>query len=404
MSDAFAALVRLARAAHRKSMGGYQLSLWLGATDTIDQLLDEISEFRSAEVYANGAQHFGKISLLPEGSEIEIRISGLTSTVSACAENLSTLLTFQAGLFQRQMPTEYYLIEEDYFSGEVARDDSDIANFQRMPRFISLLKEISDIYLEDRMLVFLGSKRIDVEVKYSISDLSFVPSLDNLDSLETEIKAAPFVSAKVSMFKNVLCRFLDVLEADKRFGQTVRIWNSIVESYRADFDLYRTEFNFEKVRESFEQKKLDYLLKLNSASADSLTKMLAIPVAQGLLVSQMKADAGSSLANVALLIGSLIFAVISLLILLSHGHSINQVRKELALDRKAMEQRFPAQYMRVKATYDAVSERARLAVLYPWAIGGILALATLFTVYAFCKVPPVAASIPIASASQSAHP
>ena len=174
----------------------------------------------------------------------------------------------------------------------------------------------------------------------------------------------------------------------------MRTWAAIVEAFRADFGLYESEFNFEKVREAFEQKKLDYVLKLNSATSDSLTKLLAIPVAQGLLVSQMKSDASAVLANSALVFGALVFAAIALLILLTHKHSIGQVSEEVKMDRKVMEQRYPVQYQRVKAMYTVVESRARLAAWYPWMLGAVLALATLLTVYAFFRVPPFGIVIP----------
>lgn len=397
MTAAFVAIVCLSRYAHRKLFDDGQLWLWVwvNKSDQLDQLLDEVGEFRPPELYVNGNQHFGKLAGLPSDQEIEIRISGLTSTTRAIAANLSSLLSFQSGIFLKEPAPEYYLVDEDYSSANAPSIGSAIESYQRIPRLLGFLERAADIASRDgKTLVYLGDNRLDIDIKYTVSDLAFVPTQSDVDLLEAEIFSSPFVSTKVGIFKRILKRFLESMEPRLRLGQLMRTWVAIVEAFHADFGLYESEFNFEKVREAFEQKKLDYVLKLNSATSDSLTKLLAIPVAQGLLVSQMKSDAGAVLANWALVFGALVFATIALLILLTHKHSIDQISEEVKLDRKVMEQRYPVQYQRVKAMYTSVESRARLAGWYPWVLGAVLALATLLTVYAFFKVPPFGIVIP----------
>jgi hypothetical protein len=375
--------------------GQLWLWVWVNKSDQLDQLLDEVGEFRPPELYVNGNQHFGKLAGLPSDQEIEIRISGLTSTTRAIAANLSSLLSFQSGIFLKEPAPEYYLVDEDYSSANAPSIGSAIESYQRIPRLLGFLERAADIASRDgKTLVYLGDNRLDIDIKYTVSDLAFVPTQSDVDLLEAEIFSSPFVSTKVGIFKRILKRFLESMEPRLRLGQLMRTWVAIVEAFHADFGLYESEFNFEKVREAFEQKKLDYVLKLNSATSDSLTKLLAIPVAQGLLVSQMKSDAGAVLANWALVFGALVFATIALLILLTHKHSIDQISEEVKLDRKVMEQRYPVQYQRVKAMYTSVESRARLAGWYPWVLGAVLALATLLTVYAFFKVPPFGIVIP----------
>lgn len=396
MTAAFVAIVHLSRLAHRKVFENGQLLLWIAKSDPIDGLLDETGEFRSPEVYVNGSQHFGKVAGLPANQELEIRISGLTSTTRAFAANLSALLSFQSGFFLKEPAPEYYLIDEDYSSEDTPPPGSAIESYQRVPRLLDFLGRAADVVSGDgKTMVFLGDKRLDIDIKYTVLDLAFVPNAKEVDVLEAEVFSAPFVPTKVGILKRVLKRFLEAVEPNHRLGQLMRTWAAIVEAFRADFSLYESEFNFEKVREAFEQKKLDYVLKLNSATSDSLTKLLAIPVAQGLLVSQMKSDASSVLANWALVFGALVFAVIALLILLTHKHSIDQIREEIKLDKQAVEQRYPVQYLRVKAMYTTIESRARLAGWYPWVLAAVLALATLLTVYAFLRVPPFGSVVPL---------
>lgn len=389
MTSAFAALITLTRLAERKTLDDLTLHLWLKNTAGIDALLADLNDFRSPDVFNQGTQHYGRVDQLAYGTQLEIRIGGLTSTTSVFTENLSSLLTLQNSLFARRLPSEYYLLAENYSSTENAKPDSNIERYQQMPRLLSFLKKVADVSIdEDRSLVFLSGTRLDIDIRYSSADLTHLPSPTIIEKFELEVFSAPFESTKRSMLKSVLARFLRAVPVEQRLGQLIRIWTAVADAYKADFELYETEFNFEKIRESFEQKKLDYLLKLNSATADSLTKLLAIPVAQGLLVSQLKGDEAAVLANWSLVVAAIIFAVIALLILITHRQSILQIDQELRLDRTLMSERFPLQYQRVKATYEAVQSRARVASLYPWLLGFVLLLATLFTLYAFIQVPP----------------
>jgi hypothetical protein len=394
MTTGFAAIVKLIRKAHRKALSGHQLTLVIPASNELDALLDDLAEFRDPELFVDGNQHFGKVSGLPVGKEVEVRIARLTSNTRAIALNLSALLAFQAGVFFKEPPPEYYLVEEDYASAEAAPRGSLIERYQRMPRIVSFLKRTADVVLADgAALVFLVDKRLDMDIRFTVADLNYAPECPDIDLLEAEIFSAPFAPTKARLLKSVLRRFLEAVDPSARLGQLLRTWKAVVDAFHADFGLYESEFNFEKVREAFEKKKLDYVLKLNSATSDSLTKLLAIPVAQGLLVSQMKADSGAMLANWALVIGSIVFAVIASLILLNHRHSIMQISEEIALDRSDMENKFPVQYLRVKSMYNTLSARARLSAWYPWALGGVLAVATLLTIYAFLHVPPFGPAI-----------
>ena len=224
MTAAFVAIVCLSRYAHRKVFDDGQLWLWVNKSDQLDQLLDEVGEFRPPEVYVSGKQHFGKLAGLPSDQEIEIRISGLTSTARAIAANLASLLSFQSGIFLKEPAPEYYLVDEDYSSEDAATIGSAIESYQRIPRLLGFLERAADIASRDgKTLVYLGDNRLDIDIKYTVSDLAFVPTQSDVDLLEAEIFSSPFVSTKVGIFKRVLKRFLESVEPSLRLGQLMRV-------------------------------------------------------------------------------------------------------------------------------------------------------------------------------------
>src|SRR5579875_1417640 len=286
MTEAFDALVATSRRAHRRQLDGETLTLWVRKGPGLDDLLRRAEQFRPSRVFRETKECFD-LATVADQTELRVEVAGLTSNRSAVADNLAQLLTFQAGLYQRQQPDEYYLVEEDKWSGDADEPSGLLAQYRRMPTLCALLSRIADVTVNDgRTWVFLGERRLDIEFCYEASDLAFLPQTDALTTAEAEIFSAPFASVKARLFKNVVRRMLEPVSAKRRLGELMRSWAAIWEAFSADVALYQDEFNFEKVREAFEQKKLDDLMKLNAAASDTATKLMAIPVAQGLLVSQ----------------------------------------------------------------------------------------------------------------------
>jgi len=173
-----------------------------------------------------------------------------------------------------------------------------------------------------------------------------------------------------------------------RFSEFLKQFDDLIHIYRTDFELFKDEFNFETAREAFEQKRLEFVLKLDSTGTDVLNKLLAIPIGQGLLVSQLKPEASASLGNIALVLSSLVFAFIAAALISNQKHSLDQIETEIGQQKILTTSRFPLLGERLKSNFAALAARAKWHRRLPWMLGFLLVFTTLYTVYAFSEVSP----------------
>ena len=392
MSLDFEAIVKLCRLASRCDLQGSSLYLEVRNSQEIERLVTDASAYRQPEIYIRQQQQHCALSSISMDVAVELRFDGLVSNNKVFAANLGSLLGYQQGLFLVNAPPEYFLLEEGYATGDLAVPTL-IQAYQRLPKLFELLRSISDVVIGDGTssptFVLLSGKRLDISVSYDVNTLSFMPSGEVIDEMLVELGGAPFVDAKKNLFKKVVARLLETAPIEARFDIFVQRFDTVHDVFAADFELYITEFDFEKVREGFEQKRMTFVLQLNNATSDLLTKILAIPIAQGLVVSQFRSGVGAALGNVALFLGSLVFAALAILLIINQQQSLSQIKHEVQIEDDALRRRFPSLHQRLDGMFDVLKRRAWLHTwMFPAAIVCLLSATTLYSGYAFFKVPP----------------
>ncbi|MCS3358832.1 hypothetical protein NYL07_02925 [Xanthomonas translucens pv. translucens] len=392
MSADFEAIVKLCRRAARNELLGASLHLAIEKNDDVVRLVDEASAYRVPDIFIGGRQQHEHLSHIADGIEVELRFDGLTSNQKVIAQNLRSMLKYQQGFFLYKAPPEYYLLDEKYAIGDPVVPGI-VQAYQRVPRLFDFIQSISDVTLDSGSpfpsFVVLGGKRLDIVANYSVDVLAKLPPADEIEALIVTVQTAPLLDAKRGLFKKVLVRLLEATPKELRFAKLVERFAAIVQAFEADFDLYQTEFNFEKIREGFEQKRLAFVLQLNATTTDLLGKVLAIPLGQGLIVSQLKDDPNALIGNVALMIGSLVFALLALLLILNQQNSLKQIKLEIKLESEALQARFPQLYERIEDIFKLLRRRATWHIWgFPVVIGLLLLATTVYSGYAFSKVPP----------------
>ena len=392
MSADFEAIVKLCRLAVRYELQGASLRVEVANSPEVHRLVADAAAYRQADFYIGAQQQHRTLSTIPAGTEIELRFEGLTSNQKVFSQCLVSLLSYQQGLFLSNAPPEYFLLEEQYATGDAHVPDT-VQAYQRIPKLCELIRSVADVVLDDGTpsptFVVLGGKRMDIGVNYNISALMAFPAATSIEALAVELQGPPFVDAKKSLFKKVIVRLLETVPQERRFTELVKRFDVARQLFAADFDLYSTEFNFEKVRESFEQKRLAFVLQLNNTTSDLLGKMLAIPIGQGLIVSQLKSDPAASVGNMALMLGSFVFAAFAVLLIVNQQQSLKQIKAEIEMENEVLERRFPQLYQRVEEMFKALRRRASLHTwAFPVVVLTLLIATTAYSGYAFLRVPP----------------
>ncbi len=390
MSVQFQRLVEIARSGRSAEVRGDSLRVTLAPTPQIKHLLEEVHEAGNAiRLFKDGREIYVDFLDLDEMVEISITVARVQGAVFHIAHGIEDFLSYQGGRFLVDPPANWYLVGENYSSGEAANSDA-VAGYLRLPNLLDLLDKVSDFSTSrevTRLYVFLAGERYDLPVVCGIEQLSFVPTDEEVEALREDVFGKPRMLAKKELLKRAMVRHFKPVTELGRFSALLASFSSIATAYEAARDNFVSEFEFEKLSEKFERKREEYMLKIDSVCSDLLTKVIALPVAQALVVSQYKDGAG--LANFALLFGSAMVAILGVAFISVQVHAIREIRKSALRERDEVRKNYPELYRRVQDSYGAVV--FRLAVygrFLPAAIGVLILASFLFSVSGYDQASP----------------
>lgn len=230
---------------------------------------------------------------------------------------------------------------------------------------------------------------MQLAVRFAPADAGLMPAPAKLNALKEELHSEPNRDQKTQLFKNVLIKILDSVPSERRFGRLLADFDVIVEVYRNDLQAFLTEFSHDRRREEFDRKRLHHLQKISSAVTDVWNKVLAIPIGQALLVTQFKPEISAALANVALLVASLVFLSIGFLLFLVHGQVLKELREEIDEEIAALEGRYDKNEVAKK--FEAVRRRLRVVRAIPVVLATLLGVGFVVSVTAYSAVPGLGA-------------
>ena len=329
------------------------------------------------------------------GEKVHVDINPPRTSEIFFAEDIDDLISHHD--FHRRVPTHAFLRSQGYlYEQDTSTQDGMPAAFSRYLsaiQLVSFLVSVAD-HTEKRtgrlwVVVLTKSGKLEIPVEYGGGDLRDLPGLD---ALRERVLASPHEDEKMVLLKAALAEVLGQVAVGQRFAVLLDKYEIVKEKFTANYELYVSEFSFEDDREKLEEKKREYLLKLNSALADIHTKLIAIPAAVVLVGGQMKAVTSPEilLTNIVLLSGAVVFAVLMFMITRNQNHSLTAVRREYVLRRQRLELELPKLFAQVHTAFEELEERflhqRRLLVLINYLIGAGLLFSCWMFVYFY---PPL---------------
>ncbi len=182
-------------------------------------------------------------------------------------------------------------------------------------------------------LVMLGVSKLEITDEYSEEDLRVLAELDEFrrDFIESEGHA-------VQKKEIVLTSLLKTFEgrSSATFGEVLKKFAELLDRVKAAYALYSAEFSYEKISQGVKKDALDAVVKINKVFSDIQNQMLAIPAAQILVGSSIKANTGI-LGNLLVLLGALIAVFVVYMLTANQLHTLGAIKRELDSQKETIE-------------------------------------------------------------------
>ncbi len=330
-----------------------------------DKVLDEL-------VQVGRAQRDWSTFSRDNADVIRIRLPVADWGVGDCVVYRNLRALIGRGRFLTVLPRAFYLIDE----GIIVPPDEGTATVRCYLRAVALTELLTqqadhiDHASGTPRLVFLHKVSIAVPVVYDEGNLS-VP-IEGLEDLQTLLASPEHREQKRSILKAALYDLLATEKEGDRFRRLLRHIKELSQEFRERYQLFVSEFDFNEVREELEERRRDYLTRLNGAFNDVGAKLLSVPVAFYIAVTKMEPLPVSGSPFEALVLNSvvslavLIVCIYILMLLNSHRHTLMATGQEYAnlFDRWLGKLRFAEQKAQVQQTLDDLDRRRRRLLWY----------------------------------------
>ena len=308
--------------------------------------------------------------------------------------NLDALIS--RGLFLQSTPKTLYLIEENLILPPDKPTDR-VQIYLDAVAVAKLLTQQADHTDQTGgipRLIFLHKVSLTIPIHYAIDDLS--APIDGLQELQLLIRSEEHKEQKRSLFKAALYARLSNTKESDRFAYLLEHFQDFSQEFRENYQLFVCEFDFDEVREELEEKKRDYLARLNAAFNDMGAKLLSIPLAFYVAVTKVGPISSGNTPFETVLINTLVtMAVVTvgvyiLMLLQSHRHTLEATVDEYnnLFTRWLSKLKYTEQQQHVTQTRSMLDRRKRRVLLYfritKISVFGILAITlALFAVRLF---------------------
>lgn len=244
---------------------------------------------------------------------------------------------------------------ESYF--ESISTDSKFKNYLAMGELYSFIKFLSEESNADRDCIFYN-RSYKFKIKASEDDLNY--SIDT-KSLEKFIKSDMHREAIIHLMCKEVTAFVKDQIEEIRFSYLIRNLNPLITNINHSYQSYVEDYTFDKVRKEYNEKKTEYIKKLNDTFDSVATKMFAIPAGIWFATAQMKVIGEPSnylfTKNFIVLMTVLCMVLIMILNIWGQRSTVTQMQEEYTTVFKALEAKFEDEKLKIQSVKGEVDKR-----------------------------------------------
>jgi hypothetical protein len=252
--------------------------------------------------------------------------------------------------FLYKQADEFYIADIDGLYNNGDSSNNQIKAYSFVVSLYELLLRVADHTEKEgvsthRHIILSVSGKEDIPVIYSSQDIVRLSEHlrgEQIENIEEELFSLPHKSSKLSLFKKSISQYLSGNNSDSKFSILIEQLLEIYKNYKNNYELFLHEFSFEDEKEKLEQKKQEYLLKLNDILNGIHGKLLAVPISLVIVAGQMKASTVDNylLTNLIILVGAFVFALLMWLLTANQLHSLLAIKTEYSAKKKRLKIEF----------------------------------------------------------------
>ena len=264
------------------------------------------------------------------GQVIRLNIEAPRIGLGRLAKTIGDLLDSRAIASE---PKRYFIISLR-FSKDDAIVPPPVQQYRKLLKFVELLKECADYFdASSNELVFIKEGKFAIPLILTEHQLSLI-DFGKIDKLLEYFTDDTHKNQKLSILTNAIISITQISSIRKRFGTLTLEISDLVAKFGDGYKIFISDFSYDKIRNKFEEAKVENSSKLHKIFSDIQNQLLTLPVATVIVATQMKTtgDQAASLGNTALLIGAWIFAILFSIL------SFNQFRTLLTLEEEIKRQ------------------------------------------------------------------
>jgi hypothetical protein len=200
--------------------------------------------------------------------------------------------------------------------------------YQHIAKVCQLIKQVSnDITSSQEYLIIFGqSLNINFQVNSTVLEHDIETEL-----LEELLTADLHKEAKTALVREALVSFLKQQDQKYRFTHLLTHFNAFSTQLLTSYEQYVSNYSFDKVRREYQEKKTEYIVKINKIFDEVATKTFAIPAGVWLAASQIQEAQVNTLGfykNITFIIIVLVLGIIVCLNLFGQFSSLNALKGE----------------------------------------------------------------------------
>ncbi|EZI34365.1 hypothetical protein BW31_01408 [Pantoea agglomerans] len=292
MTDLFK-IVQLFRASNGPSFDGIMISGTVLFSDLMSKVLSDIlcesfssGRFDDLEIDGNSIDNASEIP--PKWGLCNYSFIVNQSDANRFYLN-SDDFVLESCLSKGFFPTDYYIVKDDFYSGETSKPKF-IDTIEKTLKLITSLAKIAhyhDIKVDGsssfyRLVFVLHSESKSTSAVIETSLTTEILKIENLnvELIESLVSLNPLSDAhydeKISTFRNTLIEYITA--TNPSFSDLVRNWETVTRLYKNNLAVYMSAFSFHKTRQEIADAEIDFAEKISKTLLELSNKVLAIPV------------------------------------------------------------------------------------------------------------------------------